>query len=319
MKVITRSTSVLLAVLASASLFLLGATGPTEAQQSGTGHQEHQEHAKGDEPEALLMEQLAEIRASVARLEAALERNHQGAASPAGASGSLHATGSMGAMSMGSTDKMSGQSMRGGMSGMMDMGSMGKGMMMHGMGQMSGQSMPGSGSMTSGGTGMRMGMGDASMKRMQMMGRMGGMGSSEPVAMLSRLPGFPGASHIYHIGASGFFLDHAELVDLSMDQRKGLAQIQEQALLEQSSYERRIDQAEQELWVLTSAGEPDAAAIEAKVREIANLTAEQRLSFIQSVGSAAEILTEEQRSALVGDLRSSFPETDAGSETVHDH
>ena len=253
----------------------------------------------------------------------------------------------MGAMSMGSTDKMGGQSMQGGMSGMMDMGSMGKGMMMHGMGQMGGQSMQGGmsgmtdmgsmgmgamtpgmgqmsgqsggGAMSSGGTGMRMGMGDASMKRMQMMGRMGSMGSSEPVAMLSRLPGFPGASHIYHIGASGFFLDHAGLVELSMDQRKGLAQIQEQALLEQSSYERRIDQAEQELWVLTSAGEPDAAAIEAKVREIANLTAEQRLSFIQSVGKGAEILTEEQRSALVGDLGSSFPETDAAPDTVHDH
>ena len=132
----------------------------------------------------------------------------------------------------------------------------------------------------------------------------------EPAAMLSRLPGFPGASHIYHIGASGFFLDHGHHVDLSMEQRKGLAQIQEKSLLEQASFDRRNAQAEQELWVLTSAAEPDASKIEAKVREIATLTAEQRLSFIQSVGKAAETLTDEQRRALAGDLGDSFSAED---------
>jgi len=334
MKFTKAHTPILLLALAPMSLFLLGATRPEAIQDSGDDHQQHQGHSSSDESETSLNEQLAEIRASVARLEAALNRNHQATSLQSQASGASHSSGSMDSMGMGSMsgmgkkmggmDKMKGQSMEGGgsMSGMMGMGSMGKGMMMQGMGKMSGQSMQGGEAMSSdssGGMGMQMGMGGGSMKRMQMMGRMGGMGSMEPAAMLSRLPGFPGASHIYHIGASGFFLDHGHHVDLSMEQRKALAQIQEQSLLEQASLDRQIAQAEQELWVLTSAGEPDAPAIEAKVREIGTLTAEQRLSFIQSVGKAAEKLTDEQRRVLAGDLGSSFSEGAESADSVHDH
>ena len=343
MKFTKAHTPILLLALAPMSLFLLGATRPEAVQDSGDDHQQHQGHSSSDESEPSLNEQLAEIRASVARLEAALNRNHQATSLQSQTSGASHSSGSMDSMGMGSMsgmgkkmggmDKMKGQSMEGGGSmsgmgmgsmgkGMMGKGMMGKGMMMQGMGKMSGQSMQGGGAMgsdSSGGMGMQMGMGGGSMKRMQMMGRMGGMGSMEPAAMLSRLPGFPGASHIYHIGASGFFLDHGHHVDLSMEQRKGLAQIQEQSLLEQASLDRQIAQAEQELWVLTSAGEPDAPAIEAKVREIGTLTAEQRLSFIQSVGKAAEKLTDEQRRVLAGDLGSSFSEGAESADSVHDH
>lgn len=334
MKLTKTHTPILLLALAPMSLFLLGATRPEAIQDAGGDHQLHQGHSSSDGSEPSLMEQLADIRASVARLEAALTRNHEATSPQSQTSGSSHSSGSMGSMGMGSMsgmgkqmggmDKMKGQSMEGGgsMSGMMGMGSMGKGMMMQGMGKMSGQSMQEDGAMgsdTSGGMGMQMGMGRGFTKRMHMMGRMGGMGSMEPAAMLSRLPGFPGASHIYHIGASGFFLDHGHHVDLSMEQRKGLAQIQEQSLLEQASFDRQIAQAEQELWVLTSAGEPDAPAIEAKVREIGTLTAEQRLSFIQSVGKAAEKLTDEQRRVLAGDLGSSFSEEAESADSTHDH
>ena len=176
------------------------------------------------------------------------------------------------------------------------------------------------GSDTAGGAGARTGMDGRSMKRMHMMGRMAGVDESRSMVALSRLPGFPGASHIYHIGASGFFLDHGALVDLSMEQRKQLAQVQEQSVLEQASFDRSIDQAEQERWVLTSAGEPEAASVEEKVRHIADLSAEQRLSFIRSVGEAAALLAEEQRRILVGDLGAAF-EAHGGGDTssAHDH
>ena len=183
-----------------------------------------------------------------------------------------------------------------------------RGMGMHGK-NMDMQSMDGQG----------MGMGMGGMKRMHMMGRMGGSSPMEPAAVMSSLPGFPGASHIYHIGASGYFLDHASLARLSKEQHGRLARIQEQSSLEQADFDRRIDQAEQDLWVLTSAGEPDARAIEEKVREIADLSAKQRLAFIQSVGKAAEVLTDDQRNLLVGDHEAIHPQNDSATESQHQH
>ncbi len=45
---------------------------------------------------------------------------------------------------------------------------------------------------------------------------------------------------------------------------------------------------------------PDAAAIEAKVREIEKLRGDQRLAFIRAIGEAAKVLTDDQRRALAG-------------------
>jgi Spy/CpxP family protein refolding chaperone len=64
--------------------------------------------------------------------------------------------------------------------------------------------------------------------------------------------------------------------------------------------ERKVEEAEQELWELTASDTPDAAAIEAKVREIEKLRGDQRMAFIRAVGEAAKQLTDEQRRALVG-------------------
>ena len=36
----------------------------------------------------------------------------------------------------------------------------------------------------------------------------------------SVLPGVPGVLHFYHIGATGFFLDHQEHIQLSVEQKK---------------------------------------------------------------------------------------------------
>lgn len=186
------------------------------------------------------------------------------------------------------------------------------GMGMSGMGQMKGMKMGGSKSS------MGMGMGMSGMKRMQMMGSMGSAAAEQPVAQPSFLPGFPGASHIYHIGASSHFLDHSELINPTPEQRKALAQMLEQSALAQSGFERRIAQAEQDLWVLTSVGEPDAVKIEGKVKEVAQLQVEQRLEFIRSVGGAARLLSEAQRDALVGELGAAFDASAPKQDAEHD-
>jgi len=132
---------------------------------------------------------------------------------------------------------------------------------------------------------------------MQMMGRIGTSGS---VAMSSALPGFPGASHIYHIGSTSFFLDHNEHITLSQDQRTKLNRLKEQTLLQQATFDRQIEEAEQELWNLTASDEPDIVKIDAQVRKIGKLQGDQRIAFIRAVGEAAKLLTDEQRKTLIG-------------------
>ncbi|WP_419580201.1 Spy/CpxP family protein refolding chaperone [Stieleria magnilauensis] len=195
-----------------------------------------------------------------------------------------------GGMSMGSGGM--GMGTMGGMKNMsQDSGSqssgMGKGMMSKGMGGM------GTMSMMKGKKGM-MGMGMMGMNPAMKSDSMAGM------EMPSALPGFPGASHLYHIGQTGFFLDHPEHITLTDQQQKKLNTIKESSLLATSTSERKIAEAEQELWVLTAADQPDISKIEAKVKEIASLTVNNRIEFIRAVGNAADILTEDQRQTLVG-------------------
>ena len=52
--------------------------------------------------------------------------------------------------------------------------------------------------------------------------------------------------------------------------------------------------------MLTSSDQSDTPALEKKIREIENLKGEQRIAFIRSVGEAAQILTDDQRGALLG-------------------
>jgi Spy/CpxP family protein refolding chaperone len=121
--------------------------------------------------------------------------------------------------------------------------------------------------------------------------------------MASALPGFPGASHIYHIGATDFFLDHPEHITLTAEQQRKLNGAKQKALTAKASAQRKIDEAEQQLWELTAADEPDAAQVQAKVQEIEKLRGEQRLAFIRAVGEAAKTLTDEQRQALLGNAK----------------
>jgi hypothetical protein len=285
-------------------------------------------HKHADKPADVgkdLAGQVRDLQDKIAKLEAALQQGHKG--TPSG----TPAPGGMGRMPMG---MMGGQ--KDGM-GMMGMGGMegmksdqmvgqmmqNMGQMMQMMGQMQGKGMGGMGMMdmdrTMGGMGGgKKGMGgmaglggmgmeddDRDMMGMMGMGNMGqggmkgmkGMGNMQKTAAL---PGFPGASHIYHIGATGFFLDHPEHIKLTSKQQTDLNGLKEKALLEKSSSQRKIDEAEQELWGLTASDKPDATTIEAKIREIEKLRGDQRLAFIRAVGEAAKGLTDEQRQALLG-------------------
>jgi hypothetical protein len=249
-------------------------------------HSKHAQHASDPAAGKDLPQQIAELRDKVARLEAALAKTTPKPAAGMGGMGMGQGMGRMmgmdrmtGGMGMGGSGKP-GQGM-GGM-GMMDM-------MMGGTGE--GQSMPGMGMMGD----------DMDMMGMMGMGSMGGgakgMGKMK---MAAALPGFPGASHIYHIGATGFFLDHPEHITLSPQQQTNLNRVKQKALTDKASAQRKVEQAEQELWELTASDEPDAAKIEAQVRAIERLRGDQRLAFIRAVGEAAKVLSDEQRKALLG-------------------
>ncbi len=150
-----------------------------------------------------------------------------------------------------------------------------------------------------------------------MMGKMG-MSGSAAMTMPSDMPGFPGASHIYHVGATGFFLDYPTLISLTGNQQAALNGIKEKSVGDLAAAQRQIDQAEQELWILTSSGEPDSMKLETKVRDIERLKGNQRIAFIRSVGEAARVLTADQRAALLGTsapqgAQAAAPEGSSGS------
>lgn len=141
-------------------------------------------------------------------------------------------------------------------------------------------------------------------------GSMNMNGASETLLASSR-PGIPGVSHIYHIGATGFFLDHAKHLALSTKQLEDLNVVRARALLSKATSQRRIDEAEQKLWELTGADDPDAVKIQATVQDIEKLRGEQRLALIRSVAEAARGLTEEQRAILLGTKESSAERNDS--------
>tara|TARA_R110002111_G_scaffold145211_2_gene211753 strand:- start:505 stop:1332 length:828 start_codon:yes stop_codon:yes gene_type:complete len=260
-------------------MLLIFALSTTAAAQDG----HPSTHPSATQNDMSMNDQLAELRAEIARLEAALQQNHQGEADPGSSMGSMSG--------MGDKGMMDGMGM-GGMADKGDKGAMGQSMK-------SGMSMKGSEppmQMGESGRGMEMGK----KKGMKMMGMMKGADGTQGMTMNSTLPGFPGASHVYHIGASGFFLDHNEHIELTTDQKAALSQHKEQCLLSQNTVDRKIDEAEQQLWELTASDEPDEALIEAKIREIEKLRGDQRLEFIRAVGEAAKVLTADQRKSLLG-------------------
>ena len=193
-----------------------------------------------------------------------------------------------------------------------------------GMGDMGGMPMspPASPAMPGGGMGGMMTGMMGMMNQMMGMGPMPaaspGMAIAPPAIPQSALPGFPGVSHLYHIGSTGFFLEHAQHIGLSSDQQAALTKLKEQALAAKTGTDRQIEQAEQEMATLTSVDQPDAAKIEAKVREIEKLHTDERLSFIRAVGDAAKLLTEDQRKTLTGAMPAAAPSPSASMGSMPD-
>ncbi len=156
---------------------------------------------------------------------------------------------------------------------------------------------------------MGMGMDKDMMRMMQMMngnddmmgmGAMGGMKSPAAMATPSALPGFPGQSHLYHVGSTDFFLDHPEHISLTVQQQQTLGKQKQESLLKQGELQRQIDAGEQELWQLTAADQPQIGNIEKKAREIERLRSDKRIAFIRAVGDATKVLTDDQRKQLTG-------------------
>ena len=214
----------------------------TDSPKDPDPHAQHKDkQAAGDLD---LTGQIAELHAKVARLEAALPKSLPGKTPGMSGMGTKPDEGKGGMeddkMMGGMGDKKKGMAGGMGMDAMEPDEMMGQmmqnmGQMMQMMGQMKGKGMSGMGGMGDkqkagmGGMGDKgmagmgdkgmAGMGDKGMGMMdmdmqEMMGMMGkgGMGQKTPgmgkMQMPTALPGFPGASHIYHIGATGFFLDH---------------------------------------------------------------------------------------------------------------
>jgi hypothetical protein len=291
-------------------LWLAGPSARLSAQTTGAAAGSHTQPSAQQQD---LAKQIEALRAQLAQLQTAIDQQRQSGqqrSAPAPASPNGMPKGEMDKMGMGMMGQMDQMremdSMKpGAMSGTagccmgMDMhkGEMGmppdgmkmpQGMMMQGMsGMSSGSKMaPGAGTTTSADTRMNMGA-NAPTSPMS------------PSRSMSALPGVPGASHLYHIGATGFFLDQPH-VTLTGQQQSALNVIKERALLDRANSDRRIEQGEQELWTLTAADQPDAAGIQAKVREIEQLRTNQRLAFIQNIGEATKVLTLEQRTQLLG-------------------
>ena len=288
--------------------------------------------AKGD---SALSQQLSELQAKVTQLEATLAKG-----APHSSATSAPAAGAMPGMAAAAAPMSGPKSAApapmpgsGGMAGvaappggtMSKMAMMQQMMgMMDKMMSMDDGAMPAGAPMAGGGTGMGMmksktdgmsggampagapaaGMSSgAGMDKMEMAGMMGmsPMGGGAPGTMSqSVLPGFPGASHLYHIGATDFFLDHPQHIALTTEQQAALNKAREQALLAKTTADRAVEQAEQELWTLTAADQPDATNIEAKIHEIEKLRGDERLGFIRAVGEASKFLSDEQRKILTG-------------------
>ena len=116
----------------------------------------------------------------------------------------------------------------------------------------------------------------------------------------SRLPGFPGSSRIYHVGSTGFFLDYSAAINLTTTQLAALNAVMEVSNRDLLAAQRQIDHAEQELWKFARFEQSDSMELDAKIRSIERMKGDQRTAFIRSVGEAASVLTQKQRTALVG-------------------
>ena len=311
---VTKAPWRMTAVLGASILLFSGAiTSSAQAPMAPMPSMAQPAAANGGGQNKQLTDQIAELRAQVARLQAAVEQ-----------SGSGNKSDSTAGMAMGTPAKSK---------PMAGMAPAGKAAMPAGGGGMSGMGgmPPAKAAMPAGGGGMMGMMGDkgemggmsgggmaamappapAPAMGMCCMGEMGGMsggamppkgGMAAMSAPTSAMPGQPGASHLYHIGSTGFFLNHSQHITLTADQKYTLYRLKERAMMERASEQRKIDQSEQDLYTLTGADQLDNAMVQAKIGEIEKLRSEQRMNFIRAVGEASNVLTHDQHLALMGTM-----------------
>ena len=135
--------------------------------------------------------------------------------------------------------------------------------------------------------------------------KMSGMsGGGMPSKGSSTMPKTVEAPHLLHVGAKDFFLDHAQHIGLTHDQRTSLMKFKSDAVQQKAASQKKIGLAEQELWQLTSADQPNTADIDKKVQEVAKLRADQQMAFIHAVSAASDVLTPEQRTEAVKTMSS---------------
>ncbi len=246
-------------------LFLLIGFGSTPAYSQGMGMKKH----LPVDSKQTLTDQISEVRSRLFRLESALEKEHRGKSAMTGTMTKKRGMEKMGPLGKVNPNKMGGSPM----------------LKMPNISMRPGEMNP------------RSKMNDMRKMGMNMMGRM----KENSYAFLpSFLPGFPGMSHIYHIGSTGFFLDHSNHISLSKKQKRKLNKIKKQTTLDKSTMDRRIQQLEQELWVLTSSDSPSIKLIEETIKEIEQLRVKMRLTFIKAVGEATKNLSSEQLEVLKG-------------------
>ncbi len=128
--------------------------------------------------------------------------------------------------------------------------------------------------------------------------KMGNMPSGAATQMKAKpaaSPKMAEAPHLLHIGAKDFFLDHQQHLGITPDQKAQLETIKNDASTQKSTSQGEIDKAQQQLWQLTSADQPNSADIDSKVKEVAQLRASEQVAFIHSVTAASNVLTPEQR------------------------
>lgn len=252
-------------LLALFVLISISALDRTLAYAQGMGMKNH----PSPDSEKTMTDQISEIRSKLFGLETALEMKHQGKTGRIASGTDKTGMNKMGPMGQMQPNGMNGGPMRSRPKMANPPGGMSPGPKMNGTGMMG----------------------------MKMMGRMNKKSSA---LLPSSLPGFPGVSHIYHIGSTDFFLDHSDHIRLTVQQKTKLNQIKEQTTLDYSTKDRNAKKLEQDLWVLTSSDQPDIKKIDEKIGEITRLKGKMRLAFIQAVGEAARVLTSEQLEQLKG-------------------
>jgi len=181
-------------------LFFIIVFGGTPAYSQGMG----MKNRPSLESEQTLMDQISEVRSRLFRLESALEKEHRGKSAMTGTMTKKRGMEKMGPLGKVNPYKMGGSPMP----------------KMPNISKRHGEMNP------------RSKMNDMRKMGMNMMGRM----NEYSYAFLpSFLPGFPGMSHIYHIGSTDFFLDHSNHISLSKKQKKMLNKIKKQTTLDKST------------------------------------------------------------------------------------